>query len=80
MNLDDFNTTVFDQISNSYKKLPEPPRPTPEPIPLPEPSQDSLTTPSPPPETSDDEQNIPAPPHGHETYQDPSAIPTVSRW
>ncbi|CAF0901189.1 unnamed protein product [Adineta ricciae] len=78
VNLNDFNTTVFDQISNSYKKLPEPPRSTPEPTPLPEPSQDSFATPSPPLETSHDEQNTPPPPppHHHENSEHPSSIPT----
>ncbi|CAF4097964.1 unnamed protein product [Rotaria sp. Silwood2] len=44
IDLNKFNTTVFDQISNSYGKLLEPTRPTPEPTPLAEPSIDSITT------------------------------------
>ncbi|CAF0910911.1 unnamed protein product [Rotaria sp. Silwood1] len=44
VDLNEFNTSVFDQISNSYQKLPEPTRPTPEPTPLAEPSIDSITT------------------------------------
>ncbi|CAF3483544.1 unnamed protein product [Rotaria sp. Silwood1] len=44
VDLNEFNISVFDQISNSYQKLPEPTRPTPEPTPLAEPSIDSITT------------------------------------
>ncbi|CAF0947525.1 unnamed protein product [Rotaria sordida] len=58
VNLNEFNTTVFDQISNSYRQLPEPTRPTPEPTPLPEPSIDSMTTQSPSLETFIDEEDL----------------------
>ncbi|CAF1068581.1 unnamed protein product [Adineta steineri] len=50
--LDEFNTTVFDQISNSYKRLPKPTTP------IPEPTLDSIATPSSPEETSTDEKNM----------------------
>ncbi|CAF0852270.1 unnamed protein product [Rotaria sordida] len=58
VNLNEFNTTIFDQISNSYRQLPEPTRPTPEPTPLPEPSIDSMTTQSPSLETFIDEEDL----------------------
>jgi len=56
--LEEFNTTVFDQISNSYKTLPEPTRPPHEPTPLPEPSIDSITTQSTPVEPPIDEEDL----------------------
>lgn len=56
--MNEFNTTVFDQISHSYQRLPEPTKPTPEPTPLPEPSIDSITTPSPPADTSSYEEDL----------------------
>ncbi|CAF4894085.1 unnamed protein product [Rotaria socialis] len=46
VNFNEFNTIVFEKISNSYQSSPEPTTPTPEPTPLPEPSIYSATTPS----------------------------------
>ncbi len=86
--MDEFNNTVFDQISNSYKKLPEP---IPEPTPLPEPSIDSITTPSTPVEpTTDEEDSVIPRPHsdkneeedsdGDYEYHESSTIATVRRF
>jgi hypothetical protein len=91
--LDEFNTTVFDQISNSYKRLPEPTRPLPEPTPLAEPSPDSLTTPSSSIEPPLDEEDsaVPTPSKyknddeeytesDYEDHESSSSIATVRSW
>jgi hypothetical protein len=65
--LNEFNNTVFDQISNSYKKLPEP---MPEPTPLPEPSIDSITTPSSSVESTTDEEDLVTPTSHSDKYEE----------
>jgi len=75
VNLDEFNATVFDQISNSYKRLPESPKPLPEPEPLAEPSIDSTTTEPSTSEPSVDEEDLsipqpPPPTHRNEEEED----------
>lgn len=71
VDLNEFNNTVFDQISNSYQKLPEPTRPPPVPTPLAEPSIDSITTQSSSLTTPSDEEHLTThPPFLHKNEKD----------